>query len=163
MSTTVSHKGSRRSVTELPLENWNRHKDVVIAYCDGADVEISIPGGSGNGESYHRKLDNPDWAIGIEYRIAQRKPKAGEVWFDEPGDTKDGCHWLITRGDKAGEIGYVSLTNHYHKVERPNSLVPAAPSVEAYYARKLLQSADIPKNGCVKLHSIVKSASGLES
>lgn len=129
MSTTVSHKGSHRSVTGLPIESWNKHKNVIIAYCDGADVEVSgVPG--------KWTVCKPDFKTFFEYRVAQRKPQPGEVWFDEPGDTKDGCYWLITRGDKAGEIGYVSLANHYHKVERPNSLVPAAPSVEAYYARE---------------------------
>lgn len=133
MSTTVSHKGSHRSVADLPLENWSKHKDVIIAYCDGADVVVVIPGGSGNGVDFLRPCESPDFVPSHEYRIAQRKPQPGEVIealcrtalvVCEDGGAvclSDGC--ILTAEDVASK-GRV--------------FKPAAPSVEAYYARKFL-------------------------
>lgn len=123
MSTTVSHKGSQRNVKDLPEANWLKHKDVIIAYCDGADVE------NRHGDrNWHGPIITPEWYPDHEYRIAQRKPQPGEVFYCE--ETKVAL--LITHECRFADLDTGTLYANYDGAKR------AAPSVEAYYARKFL-------------------------
>lgn len=159
MSTTVSHKGTgpnARSVKDLPIENWLKHKDVIIAYCDGADVE------NRHGDrNWHGPIITPEWYPDHEYRIAQRKPAHGEVWEY----TTDGKPFLVV--NFLGSFGdFVSLCGNESANKfalQAGELVYAAPSVEAYYAglfydKSLSKDSGFEYDDASKLLSIVKEA-----
>lgn len=129
MSTVVSHKGSHRSVTELPEANWIKHKDVIIAWCDGADVEIhrEITGWCPYLVGANVKSSSL-FSVHDQHRIAQRKPQPGEVW------DISGRPYVFHRS--ADDYPLVSLDGDHAMSVDGGNLTYVAPSIEAYYARR---------------------------
>lgn len=154
MSTTVSHKGSHRNVTDLPIENWNKHKDVIIAYCDGADVK-GLPIGSSDPEDW-KVLDSPQWQIDRQYEVIDDRPKPGTVWITEDGDP------LVKTVSDDYVYGWYDLNTHQSGFvdDLEKDITPAAPSVEAYYAglfydKSLSKDSGFEYDDAVKLLKII--------
>lgn len=147
MKTTVSHKGTKRSVTDLPIENWDKHREVIIAWCDGADVEDNASG--------RWIVGTPGFGSGVDYRIAQRKPQPGEVWRTPDAEE----FYLVTdnlffiRIDNCTGNSYAGVTG----------AVYYTPSVKAYLARQLYKESLVFDGGfeyddANKLLKVVKEA-----
>ena len=100
-----------RSVT-VSSSQYAKHRDVILAYCEGAEVEVERTTG-------WDCIDKPNWILLEVYRVAPR-PKCGEVWTD--GTTyflmlKSGC-WLnlTTSGEMLGPfvVRYSSKSLRQH-------------------------------------------------
>jgi len=126
MKTTVKHVGSDEDRNwEGPEENWLAHKSVIIHWCDGGEVEYSI-----DDYLWIDHMNTPaDFHSDVKYRIKQREPKAGEVWVE------DHCIYLLHIN---GET-FFDLEGCYMTDGSGIDLTYAAPSVEAYYARKFME------------------------
>jgi len=129
MKTTVKHVGSVRE-WEGPVENSMKHLDVIEHWVDGGEVEYCI----GDGKWLDKMNMPADFHIGVQYRINQREPKPGEVW------TLRGYAYLIH--EFSGDF-YQSLTGREYCKSDSQVLEYAAPSVEAYYARKFLNESKV--------------------
>lgn len=126
---TIKLSNGKRPDVELPYENYQAHQEVVDAwFYEGVEVEFNNPCDSLGFEAH--VVGAPSFASEIEYRIAQRKPQAGEVWI-APGNTP----WLRV-GDETDFNGWVTLEgNDADSDTGIGALTYAAPSVKAYYAR----------------------------
>ena len=128
MTTTVKHKGSVRE-WEGPIKNWDKHRDVIVAWCDGAEVEVHI----------NRKWLTP-WSHGfysdMDYRIKQREPKAGEVWVDSNGSP---C--IFIEDDNIGfkRINQSDKMVTYFEEDQLDEFTYSAPSVRAYFMREVME------------------------
>lgn len=106
----------------------------------------------------------PAFASDAEYRIAQRKPQAGEVWElnGQAGlATSDG----FTRLSDGRTCEGLDPNSEQHLLGK--TTIYAAPSVESYYAsklykRSLAQDSGFEYDDANKLLAIVKKAAGVE-
>jgi len=126
MKTTVKHVGSVRE-WEGPIENWEAHVDEIKHWCDGGDVQFNNPP-AGWFDA------NPNFDLHIEYRIKQREPKPGEVWITPAG-------MILIMDEYCAAINPMGHCYCGNDVRDSNPIY-AAPSVEAYYARKMLKKAE---------------------
>lgn len=155
MKTKVHHIGEERHWEGL-INQWNAHSEQIIAWCDGAEIEY-FNHHSGRFCQMHKSDFFSAWD---RYRIAQRKPQAGEVWYCKPYD--DYC-LAIARSD--GGVDWQSLDGKKSYVAC--TITYAAPSVEAYIASKLHKQSVAKDSGfeyddANKLLEIVKKAAGVE-
>ena len=130
MTTTVKHKGSVRE-WEGSVENWDKHRDVIVAWCDGSDIQVL--GGHYKRPSYI-DLMNPAFESDSQYRIKQREPNAGEVWIEEEGP----C--LITDENTVVSFdGTLAANNSWPNDRVLRDLKYSAPSVRAYFMREVME------------------------
>ena len=135
MTTTVKHKGSVHK-WEGPIENWDKHRDVIVAWCDGADVEFRDPkNGTMYGDKWQSSCPHPYWHEYLDYRIKQREPEAGEVWIEEE---EGPC--LITDEDTVVWLdGTLAMNNSWSNERVSSELKYSAPSVRAYFMREVME------------------------
>ena len=131
MTTTVKHKGSVHE-WEGPIENWDKHRDVIVAWCDGADIQVL-------GGHYKRPssidIMNPAFESDSQYRIRPREPKAGEVWIEEE---EGPC--LITDEDTVVWLdGTLAMNNSWSNDRVSSELKYSAPSFRAYFMREVME------------------------
>lgn len=50
MKTTIIHKGKERT-WEGPYENWQRHKEYIMGWCDGREIEGEVSEGNWSGRT----------------------------------------------------------------------------------------------------------------
>lgn len=121
-----------KNVWEGSMEQWEKHKDCIVHWCSGGDVELKD-------EQSNKFLicKNPAFHVKNTFRVMVRKPKAGEVW-----------------SIKNGEVFLVSFIPSYsdpYPVTNLSSGVGAAglkdldkfvaDSVEQYFAHKFWEEA----------------------
>jgi len=157
MKTIVKHVGSGGPDREWegPIENWEAHVWEIKHWCDGGEVEYCI-----DDDHWSDKMNMAaDFHVGIEYRIKQREPKPGEVWLDE-------IHPFI-KLHESDSISYdwINLTNNCYSLFTTyglKDLTYAAPSVEAYYARKFKKECDDNVDLELEAYSVLENAAQLE-
>jgi len=128
MKKTIKIEGQR--TWEGPLDNYNAHKEVVEHWCDGGEVEI---------EDHQDQWIpcEPQFASNRNYRIKQREPKRGEVWVHITAGVR------IRTPNNNHNDGWVGVDGIPSTVvDWTKTLTYSAPSVEAYYARKVLDNAN---------------------
>lgn len=154
MSTTVMNIRGEVRETEVSIESFDKHRDVIIAYCNGADVERSAM------DRPWKPSSDPSFRVDCAYRIAQRKPQPGEVWVCRGGNP-----WIWAEDPQF--TGWVELRGKdVDDNTSLGSLKYAAPSVKAYYAREFLKAID-GKRGedwdtLNKLETALETAADLE-
>lgn len=130
MTTTIKHTVSNPETGrsfEATQEQWEKYEDVIVHWVEGGDVEFF------DGALWI-SASNPVFSGATEYRKAQRKPKAGEVWRMRSTD----LHFLFSGGkfvcisQNKGDPGDLPLCSWEY----------IAPSIEAYFAREFLSQID---------------------
>ncbi len=130
MKKTISITDVKRPI-ELPLENYEAHKEVVDHWCDGGEVEIKVNSNSETWELSESSI--PRFSLHHEYHIKKREPQPGEVW---------------THSTLGAAVCYSSIDEYCmcslrgDDLYKPHCFEYAAPSVEAYIARKILDEID---------------------
>ncbi len=120
---------SKRDWTGL-LENYEKWQKEIEHWCDGGEVEAKSCNAQWSGGNYCFDTE------GVEYRIKQRETKSGEVFICNVSD-----YWLcINAGEQYSALDGDDTISSDTAIEF--GLKYHAPSIEAYYARKLLN--DIP-------------------
>ena len=152
MKTTVKHVGSVRE-WEGPEDASIAHRSVIEHWCDGGQVEIFF-----DSSWVEMGLSLPEFNENYKYRIKQREPKPGEVWANGYGPWVYRTHgsWsCLIDGKSSPEVEDKPMTY-------------AAPSGEAYYARKFhdqvygdraIVTQTMADEKAYKLVSIVEEAS----
>jgi len=150
MKTTVEHEGAKRSV-KISLEAWEKHWHLIEKWCDGVDVQVLIPGGDGNGDDYYKDVTSPNFDINNNYQIVTRTPIAGEVWIynDKP--------WIFVRARK-GDEHFTSCSGTGWAMGNHDLFVYSAPSIETYYARKIVEEAGVAGDHSTLVSVVLSSA-----
>lgn len=120
MTNQLTYQGEVRK-WQGTLEQWAKHEEVIVHWCDGGEVEKRA-----EGEWWAQYSPRIKFECHREYRIKQRKPKVGEVWTRED----DGHAYIVTDG------GIVSLdAGIRYTLYEDSSIEYAAPSVDEYYLK----------------------------
>ncbi len=120
---SLRYTGDTRAVN-ISIDSWEAHANFIIEWTNGAHLEQNMNQIQG-GKWF--PVDEPTFNSSYSYRIAQRKPQAGEVWVEE------GKAMIVNH-----ECCFVQLDDGMMFSEAPNATY-AAPSVKAYYAREMLE------------------------
>lgn len=132
MTTRVKHKGTNKEV-EVSIEAWGKHENVIRAYCDGEHVELRR-------NEFHNweSTSEPGFHRDVYYRVAEKKPRLGQVWSFENSD------YLYVHDDKFVLISTVDGEGKY-RIARDywiENMTKVADSPEQYYAKKFAAAAD---------------------
>lgn len=129
MTTTVKHEGSARE-WEGSLEHWEAHSECIKHWCNGGEVEIY-----GAGHNWYALIrSKAHFDARGQYRIKQRKPKAGEVWFV---DGSPCLYTILSKGDIGQPMPWIELYGKAIKCNAEHRYKQfIADNLEQYYANK---------------------------
>ena len=143
MKTTVKHVGSAIGRKwEGPEDASIAHRAVIEHWCDGGEVEIKTCV-----DEVWYSCD-PQFAHNREYRIKQRKAKAGEVWV-----CKKSLPYVYNYDLKE----FVNIWSNQNLESVMKTLSYAAPSVEAYYARKFLNESKVDLSSNARIGDLLRA------
>jgi hypothetical protein len=127
MKTTVKHVGSERE-WKGSINQWEKHKECIIHWCDGGEVEF-------------RFFNKSDWVCSDDvifrtdcyYRKKQRVPKVGEVWGN--------CNkvWVRAIDESEDFDGWFRIDGQLVDTNTSTEdLVFLSNNLEEYYKKRLL-------------------------
>ena len=131
------------------LKDWETHKECILHWCGGGDVEVNVFGNDGFKWEEVPDCVSPAFHHSNHYRVPKgRKPKAGEVWMMK------GTPLLVT------ETGFVDFKGGVYE-DTPNGLLFAAEHIAGYVATEFYKLAEVRDSGflyedSVKLLNIIK-------
>jgi hypothetical protein len=121
---TIKFVGNERE-WEGNLNRWEKHKECIVHWCDGGEVEW-LRDNNDLVEVFY-----PFFAIENEYRKKQRAPKAGEVW-----EQSGWYSWLRVEDVNGNFNGWVSVDGcNVSKIPEPDNLKFIASSLGEYYSK----------------------------
>lgn len=123
---TISIVGSAREWVGT-FEQYEEHGEIVDHWVEGGDVDMFA-----FGSWVPLTCESPDFFIDTNYRKKQREPKAGEVW--QIGN------YLCICCDTLGKMKFYRITGDQRFSVDVSEKKYLAPSIEAYFARKFLNS-----------------------
>lgn len=127
---------------DLTEDQHRSHNDVLCHWCRGGDIETKD--NSGRDQIWSDLADSSRQHItgllgnGWLFRVKERKPKTGEVWV---GYGKAMVRTVNGRDNHDAAAWYDLDDNRPHGVDM-SDIEYAAPSVEAYFARKFYENCE---------------------
>ncbi len=126
---SLRYTGEKRAV-EISIDSWDVHANFIIEWANGVQLEQNMNQIQG-GKWF--PVDEPTFNPSYSYRIAKRKPQAGEVYVWDGGCDEDSYALAITHEGRFLDLNDGTLYAEFDGAEY------AAPSAKAYYAREMLE------------------------
>jgi len=107
-------------------DQWEAHKGVIKAWCEGAEIELyDMPGFNLS----PTVIPCPEFQIANKYRVKKREPVCGEVWVRGSSEGVRGSIPFLYVGSM-----YISLDKASLQVPLNAEMTFSASSVKEYFA-----------------------------